>query len=168
MRDVWHWPPQPNIAIANEEDIWRLTHYPEVGKQTFAKSPQITNPQILGFIPQSQIRKFLWSASQQTIANSQLSTKHCSTLSHSHKNRLCKCFLMYKFELKHYVQFSWGGKICILRTCGSFKSENHKKRLEVRKSQIRKVPRLRKIRKSDQGEEDFSPLTDEKIKEWMF
>jgi hypothetical protein len=69
VRDVWHWPPQPNIAIANEEDIWRLTHYPKVGKQTFVESPQIANPQILGLIPQSQNRKFFWCASQQTIAD---------------------------------------------------------------------------------------------------
>jgi hypothetical protein len=106
VRDVWHWPPQPNIAIANkEEDIWRLTHYLKVGKQNFVESPQIANSQNLGLIPQFQIRKFLWCASQQTIANAQISTKYCSTLSHSPKNRLCKRFLLYKFELKHYVQY---------------------------------------------------------------
>jgi hypothetical protein len=35
-----------------------------------------------------------------------------------------------------------------LRTCGSFKSANHKKDW-VRKSKIRKVPHLRKVRKSN-------------------
>jgi hypothetical protein len=99
VRDVWHWPPQPNIAIANEEDIWRLTHYPEVGKQTFVESPQIANPQIFGLIPLLQIRKFFSCASQQ-IATPQLSTKYGSTLSHSPKNRLCKRILMHKCELK--------------------------------------------------------------------
>ncbi len=42
-----------------------------IGKQTFVKSPQIENPQILGLIPLSQIRKFHRYASLQ-IENSQI------------------------------------------------------------------------------------------------
>jgi hypothetical protein len=42
-----------------------------VGKQTFFTSPQIANLQVLGFIPQSQIYKFLGYASSQ-IANPQI------------------------------------------------------------------------------------------------
>jgi hypothetical protein len=41
-------------------DISFSWFFPEVGKQAFfKKSPQIANPQILGLIPLSQIRKFL-------------------------------------------------------------------------------------------------------------
>ncbi len=38
-----------------------------MGKLTFVKSPQIANPKILGLIPLSQIRKFLWCASPEVV-----------------------------------------------------------------------------------------------------
>ncbi len=38
--------------------LWDAVCEAEVGKQTFLKSPQISKPQILGLIPQLQIRKF--------------------------------------------------------------------------------------------------------------
>ncbi len=41
-------------------------------------------------------------------------------------------------------------------------SKKSQKILEVHKSQIRKVPRLRKIRKSNQGRVGFSPPADGK------
>ncbi len=47
--------------------------YAKVGTQIIFVSPQNANPQILGLIPQSQIRKFLKCASPQ-IANPQTAT----------------------------------------------------------------------------------------------
>jgi hypothetical protein len=45
----------------------------EVGQQSFVKSTQIANPQILGFIPLSEILKFLTCAGAgQQIANPQI------------------------------------------------------------------------------------------------
>jgi hypothetical protein len=71
----------------------------------FCLSPQMAIPQILGLIQQSQIRKFLRHASPQTanpqifmlylqIANLQVSTEYCTTLSQNNpKSRLFKGFL---------------------------------------------------------------------------
>jgi hypothetical protein len=66
----------------------------EVGKQTFFKSPQIANLQILGLIPLSQISKILMCVSPQIanpqifminpqVANLQISAKQCTILSHT-------------------------------------------------------------------------------------
>ncbi len=67
----------------------------EVGKQTSFKSPQIAIP---GFIPQSQISKFLRSAGPQLakpqIRKSQISSKYCTTFS---KTVLKVVFFSYFF-----------------------------------------------------------------------
>ncbi len=54
------------------------------------------------------------------IASLQISTKYCTTLSqNSPKSRLFKqFFIMYKFELEHYIHFS-KEQYVVLRTCRS-------------------------------------------------
>ncbi len=94
-------------------------------------SPQIANPKncMINFIGRAQSSKFLQNSAQ-------LCHKH------SPKSRLSK---RKQFELEHYTLHLSGEKLCI---CWSFKSANHKKDW-VRKSQIRKVPHLLKVRKSN-------------------
>jgi hypothetical protein len=99
------------------------------GQANFFKSLKIANQPVFGLIPLSQILKFLRYASPQ-IENPHLfllkhqsqiasCTKYCTTLSQPRRKSL------------H------------LRTCGSFKSTNHKKDW-VRKSQTRRVSYLRR------------------------
>ncbi len=55
--------------LTKRDQYWKKCYFSEVGKQTFL-SAQIANPQILGFIPLWQIRKFPRYASPQ-ISNLQ-------------------------------------------------------------------------------------------------
>jgi hypothetical protein len=106
----------------------------------FFKSPHIAYPQILGLIPMSQIRKFLSCANPQKanlqifvinpqIANPHISTKYCTALSQTSPN---------SSFFNDYILF--------LRACESFNPQITKN--WACKSQIRKVPLLRKVRKS--------------------
>jgi hypothetical protein len=53
---------------------------------------------------------------------------------------------MYKFELNHYMLYLQGEKVCI---CGLSEVFSKSQKDWVRKSQIRKVSHLRKVRKSN-------------------
>ncbi len=53
------------------KDFKNLQVYSKVGMQIVLDRPHIAKPRILGIILQSQIRKFLWCASQQ-IASPQI------------------------------------------------------------------------------------------------
>ncbi len=103
----------------------RLTPWTEVGKQTFFRNLRIANPQII-YVCQSSNRK---SANylRVPVLKSQIRKFLC----------LIRKSLIRRFVMK---------KSMYLRTCGSFKSANHKKGW-IRKLQIRKVPHLRKFRK---------------------
>jgi hypothetical protein len=81
--------------------IWKLHQLyqmPRICQRQASKlllSPQITNPQFLGLILLSQIRKFLRWAGQQN-ANPQIFTKYCKTLSqNSPKYRLFKTIFYF-------------------------------------------------------------------------
>jgi hypothetical protein len=90
----------------------------------------ITNPQI-SYVCQSTNGKSANFYYNLQIANPQVSTKYCTTLSQkSPKSRLFSWFLLCT-NFKSIMQYLYGEKVCI---CGRFKSANHKKR--VRKSQI--------------------------------
>jgi hypothetical protein len=99
---------------------------------------QIANPKIIGLIPLSQDPQILMINPQ--TANPQILTKYCTILfQNSHRSRLFKQFF-FLVQIRIRVLRR---KSMYLRTWGSFKSTNHKKDW-VRKSQIRKIPQLRK------------------------
>jgi hypothetical protein len=81
------------------------------GKQTFVKSPQIENPQILGLIPLSQIRQFHRYASLQIanpqilMINPQISTKYCATQKLSYTSSFWNYFFILYYELEHYMLY---------------------------------------------------------------
>ncbi len=63
------------------------------------------------------------------IAKLVISTKYCTTLSqNSHNSRLfTRFFLLCTHFIWSFICYIWKGKVIYLRTCGSFKSANHKK-----------------------------------------
>jgi hypothetical protein len=100
------------------------------------KSPQIANPQILGLIPLSQMSE------SKFIIRIYLQILHNSVSIQSLKSSFSMILKMYKFE--YFKCYIVRRKSKYLRTCGNFKSANHK---EIRS--VNAVSHLRMVRKSN-------------------
>ncbi len=83
------------------------------------KSPQIANPQVLGLIPKSQIRKLLGCASQLS-KNLQTYIVNPQIANPQPKSRLCTLFycmyelgpqIQFAYELGPQIQFAEGSQI---------------------------------------------------------
>ncbi len=72
---------RPMINNNNNGGMACLTSNLKVGRQIFVFSPQIANPQILGFILQSRVRKLLRCASPQICKEKSVLNFECSILS---------------------------------------------------------------------------------------